>query len=224
MKPYLIMARGMFLAVLFFSYHSAAAKLPLEDLVDGIQTEYNRYEDLKADFTQEAYNKAVGRSQKARGEVYVKKPDLMRWDYAEPDLQHFIIDGETFWWYTPENNQVIKQPVTSTFDSKIPLSFLGGVGNLKQDFHISYSKKEVRQGWSALLLVPKKPSGNLKELIMEVEGFEVRQVSMEDGYGNLTKILLSNIRVNQGTPVERFRFTLPPGVQVITPEDFPGGF
>jgi outer membrane lipoprotein carrier protein len=149
----------------------------------------------------------------------------MRWDYRAPDIQHFIIDGETFWWYTPQNNQVIKQPTSATFDSKIPLSFLGGVGNLRKDFHISYAKEGMSQkGWQTLLLLPKKPTGNLKQLIMEVEGVEIRRVSMEDAFGNRTTISLSNMRINQNIPIERFRFTPPPGVQVISPEDFPTGF
>ncbi len=105
---------------------SPAAQLPLEELVDRIQQTYNRAEYLTANFSQEAYNKTADRTQKAKGKVYLKKPDLMRWDYEEPDLQHFIVDGKTFWWYTPQNNQVIKQPTSAAFDSRIPLSFLGG--------------------------------------------------------------------------------------------------
>jgi outer membrane lipoprotein carrier protein len=209
----------------FLPFSSSAARLPLEELIDRIQEEYNRAEDLSADFTQEAYNQAVGRAQKAKGIVYLKKPNLMRWDYGAPDPQHFIIDGETFWWYTPQSNQVIKQPASATFDSKIPLSFLGGVGNLRRDFHIRYAKEvENRKGWSSLLLLPKKATGNLKQLIMEVERFEIRRISMEDAFGNRTTLILSNMRINPKIPVERFRFTPPPGVQVITPEDFPGGF
>ena len=225
MRPHLKFALGILSVILCIPFSSSAAELPLQELIDGIQKEYNRSEDLKADFTQEAYNRAVGRSQKAKGTVYLKKPNLMRWDYAEPDLQHFVIDGDTFWWYTPENNQVIKQPASTSFDSKIPLSFLGGVGNLQQDFHISYAKKEASgKGRVALLLLPRKQGGNLKQLIMEVEGFEIRQVSMEDAYGNLTTLVLSNMRINQKIAAERFRFVPPPGAQVISPEDFPGGF
>jgi outer membrane lipoprotein carrier protein len=224
----------MFLGVLGLSDFSPAAQLtqtppsplvPLDKLIDSIQEAYNRADDLDADFTQEAYNRTVGRTQKAEGKVYIKKPDLMRWDYREPDPQHFIIDGKIFWWYTPQNNQVIKKPSSATFDSRIPLSFLGGVGSLRRDFDISYAKQKVsRKGWRALLLVPKKPTGNLKQLIMEVEGVEIRRVSMEDGFGNRTTIILSNMRVNQNIPIERFSFTPPPGIQIISPEDFPGGF
>lgn len=225
MRPRAWIISGMLLSALIFTYASPAiAVLPLDELVDRIQQQYNQADDLCADFTQEAYNQAVGRTQKAKGKVYLKKPNLMRWDYEDPDLQHFIIDGEIFWWYTPQNNQVIKQPASATFDSKIPLSFLGGVGNLRQDFHISYAEEVSKKGWQALLLSPKKTMGNLKQLIMEVEGFEIRRVSMQDAFGNKTTILLSNMRINQNMTVDRFRFVPPPGVQVISPEDFPGGF
>jgi outer membrane lipoprotein carrier protein len=224
MRPRTWIIPGILLSILIFSYSSPAAVLSLDELVDRIQQQYNRAEDLNAEFTQEAYNQAVDRAQKARGKVYLKKPNLMRWDYEGPDLQHFIIDGETFWWYTPQNNQVIKQPASATFDSKIPLSFLGGVGNLRQDFHISYAEEVSKQGWQALLLLPKKTTGNLKKLIMEVEGFEIRRVSMQDAFGNKTTLLLSNMRINQNIAIERFRFVPPPGVQVISPEDFTGGF
>ena len=211
--------------VVGFSFPSSAAKAELDKLIEGIQQQYNRAEDLSADFTQEAYNRTVGRTQKAKGRVFLTKPNLMRWDYDEPDLQHFIIDGETFWWYTPQNNQVVKKPASTSFDSKLPLSFLGGVGNLRQDFYISYAQEKInKRGWSSLLLLPREPTINLKQLLMDVERFEIRRISMEDAFGNRTTIFLSNMRVNRHIPSERFRFVLPPGVQVITPQDFPGGF
>jgi len=224
MRPRTWIIPGILLCILNISYSFPAAALSLDELVDRIQQQYNRADDLSADFTQEAYNQAVGRTQKARGKVYLKKPNQMRWDYEKPDVQHFIIDGKTFWWYTPQNNQVIKQPASATFDSRIPLSFLGGVGNLRQDFHISYAEEASKEGGQTLLLLPKKTTGNLTKLIMEVKGFEIRRVSMQDAFGNKTTLLLSNMRVNQNITIERFHFVPPPGVQVISPEDFPGGF
>jgi outer membrane lipoprotein-sorting protein len=83
------------LGLLFFTYPSQAAQLPLDELIDRIQEAYNLAEDLDADFTQEAYNKAVGRTQKAEGKVYVKKPNLMRWDYR-PTLCAGITGHPTF--------------------------------------------------------------------------------------------------------------------------------
>ncbi len=59
---------------------------------------------------------------------------------------------------------------------------------------------------------------------VEPEVFEIRRVTMEDAFGNRTTLLLSDVRINQEISGERFRFDPPPGVQVITPEDFPGGF
>lgn len=212
---------------IFASPSSQKSVLPLEDLIDRIQQTYNKAKYMTADFTQEAYNQTIGRSQNAKGKVYLKKPNLMRWDYEEPDIQYFIVDGKTFWWYTPESNQVIKQPTAAAFDSRIPLSFLGGLGVIRRDFHIQYSKEKIsREGWLSLLLSPRNPTGAFTQLTMEVDPdvFEIRRVIMEDGFGNRTILLLSNMRVNQEISAERFRFDPPPGVQVITPEDFPGGF
>ena len=49
----------------------------------------------------------------ARGEAIVMKKDRFRVHYTEPNEQLMVSNGKTIWVYTPELNQVIRQPLES---------------------------------------------------------------------------------------------------------------
>ena len=79
----------------------AAASLPasaqsLDDVVREIEAVYGRMTDLRADFTQTAFNKSLNQTIPARGTDYLKKGGKLRWEYTEPTPQEIVsllLDG-----------------------------------------------------------------------------------------------------------------------------------
>jgi outer membrane lipoprotein-sorting protein len=59
-----------------------AAAQSLDDVVREIETVYGRMTDLRADFTQSAFNKSLNQTISARGTVYLKKGGKLRWEYT----------------------------------------------------------------------------------------------------------------------------------------------
>jgi len=76
-----------------------------ETALSEIQKRYDSTADLEATFVQEYVGKVVRVPQKGEGQVYFKKKGMMRWDYRVPN-QKLISNGQTLWYYQPEENQV----------------------------------------------------------------------------------------------------------------------
>ena len=67
--------------------------------------------DLRADFTQTAFNKSLNQNINAQGTVYLKKGGKLRWEYTQPTAQEIVSDGKKLWVYTPSQRGFV---ITST--------------------------------------------------------------------------------------------------------------
>src|SRR5439155_22362071 len=82
-----------------------------DELADALRTLQQRYEStrtLVAKFRQEVESPTMAGKLTSNGTVSFEKPNRMRWDYAAPDRQTIVSDGETLWIYQPEEKQVLK--------------------------------------------------------------------------------------------------------------------
>src|SRR4029077_14476412 len=119
-----------------------------------------RYEStrtLTADFRQTIESPTLARPLESHGTVAFEKPNRMRWDYAKPDEQLIVGDGETLWIYQPEDRQVIKAPLGEAFQATTPVTFLAGLGRLDRDFEATLDGDEAAR-WR-LRLVPRSDAG-----------------------------------------------------------------
>lgn len=200
------------------SSQAAGSTLTVEEVIDRLQTSYERVEDFKAQFVQESTNRSLGRTLTASGEVAMKKPGKVRWEYRSPEPRLIVSDGRTLWIYSPEDRQVFVQGAAEVL-SGISLNLLAGLGNLRRDFRIraiAHAGTEASKIY-LLELTPKKPEAALERLILEVdqETFLVEKAVFFDAYANTTTIAFQNLSINTGLPDSRFAFVPPPGVEVI---------
>src|SRR3990167_3524770 len=78
----------------------------LDDVVRDLEAVYSRMTDLKAEFSQTAFNKSLNQTIPAQGTVWLKRGGKLRWEYTEPTPQQIVSDGRKLWVYTPALNQV----------------------------------------------------------------------------------------------------------------------
>jgi outer membrane lipoprotein carrier protein len=205
---------------------SASASLVpgLDETALRVQKTYEETRDLTARFTQESTSAALGRSQTAEGRVAVRKPGKMRWDYegksGKPG-QVLVSDGKTLWIYNPEDRSVIKSEIGGALE-RTPLAFLMGLGELTRDFEVSRPPADLvlgRPGDVVLALTPKAAIAALQHLYLAVDPKRalVTAALIVDPFGNRTRLAFEDIRTNSGVPESRFAFTVPPGVQVVSP-------
>ena len=197
----------------------AAARLPLKDVVDHVQKRYDAAKDFRARFNQTLTNAAFGRKTSSAGEVLLKKPGRMRWNYTQPEPKMYLADGNTLWLFEPEDKQAFKQDLKS---SQLPaaLAFLAGQGKLAAEFDISAADPKSPYGTPrdyVLSLSPKTPQAQVKRILFVVDPktFDVRESVITDQQGNVNDLLFSDIRTNTSIPDATFRWSPPGGVRVI---------
>jgi outer membrane lipoprotein carrier protein len=60
------------------------------------------------------------------GTVYFRRPGKMRWEYAAPEKNLFLVDGKTAWFYVPSDHTVTRVPAKRSADWRTPLALLAG--------------------------------------------------------------------------------------------------
>jgi outer membrane lipoprotein carrier protein len=197
----------------------APAREPaLEDVVAGLEGTYSRISDLRADFTQNAFNKSLGQTIKAEGTVYLKKGGKMRWEYKTPSPQQIVSDGKSLWVYTPELNQVNVGEAPRALAGPAG-SFLAGLGRLREEFSIRFlNPLKVDEGGRPVLdLRPKAPTPVLTRLILSVDPKEylVRKAVLYDQFDNTVTMSFTKVAINSSLGDALFTFTPPKGTAVV---------
>src|SRR5256886_16153378 len=100
------------LTLVLFAVPAAAqpATVSLDDAVRGIEAEYGRMTDLKAEISQTSFNKSLNQTIPAAGKGYLKKGGQLRRGDTEPTPQGIGSHGKTIWLSTPPLNQVKTGP------------------------------------------------------------------------------------------------------------------
>src|SRR5215510_14046812 len=159
------------LALLAMAGQAPAFAQSLDDVVREIEAVYSRMTDLRADFTQTAFNKSLNQTIPARGTVYLKRGGKLRWEYSEPTPQEIVSDGKTLWVYTPTLNQVNVGAAPEALAGPAG-SFLAGLGRLREHFTVRFlnpAEPRAADGTYVLDLTPKQPLPTLSRLILSVD-------------------------------------------------------
>ena len=191
----------------------------LDDVLREVEGVYGRMTDLRADFTQVAFNKSLNQSIPAKGTVYLKKGGKLRWEFTEPTPQEIVSDGKQLWVYTPTLNQVNVGPAPEALAGPAG-SFLAGLGKLREHFGVRFmnpAQPTDRDGNYVLDLTPKQPLPTLSRLILTVgpKQYEVKRAVVYDQFENAVTMQFARAATNSGIPDKVFTFTPPKGVATV---------
>ena len=198
---------------------SAVPAQTLEDVVRDLETAYGRMTDLRAEFTQTAFNKSLNQTIPAQGTVYFKKGGKLRWEYTEPTPQEIVSDGKQLWVYTPSLNQVNVGDAPEALAGPAG-SFLAGLGRLRAEFDVRFlnpaQPKDDGGNW-VLDLTPKQPLPTLARLILAVDAktWELRTAVVYDQFENTVTMRFAKVAINSSLPDGLFTFVTPKGVATV---------
>jgi len=209
----------LMLALLVTAVAVPATAQSLDDVVREIEAVYGRMTDLRADFTQTAFNKSLNQTIPAKGTVYLKKGGKLRWEYTEPTPQEIVSDGKKLWVYTPTLNQANVADAPEALAGPAG-SFLAGLGRLRTEFQVRFlnpaQPKDTEGNW-ALDLAPKQPLPTMTRLILSIDpkSWEIRKAVVHDQFENTVTMRFSKMVVNSGLPERTFTFVAPKGVVIV---------
>ncbi|HEY1632697.1 MAG TPA: outer membrane lipoprotein carrier protein LolA [Rhizomicrobium sp.] len=177
--------------LLFSSAVSARLLTRNEELVlNKISDAYNGIKSLEAGFAQIGPDGQI-----TEGRVYIKKPGLMRFEYAPPAPTLVVSDGLDIAVFNTRLHTVDRYPLSAT-----PL-------NLLLAEHVSFSSSQavtgVEQAPGQIIVdaraTDRRTTGNI-QIVFTDPGYELRQWSVTDAQGLTTTVTLRNMQTGVAIP------------------------
>jgi len=203
----------MRIAIALLVLAAPKAPVPVKEpgvaIAQRVQRYYERIKDFSASFAQTSTYPTFGNIKKAAGKVFLKKPDLLRWQYDDGRL--IVLDGKKLWNWNPEDKEV---QVKSGFGpDQVPpeFAFLFGKGKLLDRFDVrAVPRPPELPGGEAVELVPKKPSPDVQKLLFTVDGKgQVLATVLTNGEGDVNQLVFREAKVNSNLPGSLFQFEPP---------------
>jgi outer membrane lipoprotein carrier protein len=206
-------------SVVSISILTSHAQTTASDLAAALQRKYDSVKDFSSDFVH-AYEGGVLRKQiTERGQLLIKKPGKMRWEYTAPERKLFVSDGVQLYAYVPQDKQVVISAIPTADEATTPTLFLAGKGNLTRDFTPSIvpPPSGVPAGSVALKLVPKTRQRDYDwlTLIVDPGSLAIRGLVTVDAQGGTSRFSFTNLKENVGVADKDFAFTVPRGVDIV---------
>jgi outer membrane lipoprotein carrier protein len=184
-----------------------------DHVIHQVENRYNSARTLSINFT-ETYTVQGHARQPESGTLTLRKQGKMRWDYAQPPGKLFISDGKIVYLYTARDNRVEKVKLHDTEDMRAPLAFLLGRLDMKKEFR-DFELHEANRGTWLDASAKKDRVPYEKVQMLVASDASIRELKVIGRDESLLSFSFSDERLNPPAPEELFRFTIPPGAEVI---------
>jgi outer membrane lipoprotein carrier protein len=162
-------------------------------------------------FTQTVTSPDGKRRKVSQGVFEFQRPNRFRFVYAKPFEQTIVSDGQKVWLHDPELNQVTVRRLTQALGAT-PAALLAG-GSLDQDFELA--AQPSRDGLEWAQATPRQRDGTIQTMRLGFRGKDLAALEILDHFGQRSVLLFPDFRANASVPPEQFRFTPPPGADLI---------
>jgi len=188
------------------------AGIDIERTLKGIEDRYNRAQTLDVAFTESFLSQ--GRQRVEKGELFLRKPGRMRWQYSAPAGKLFVSDGKFVYYYSPEENRAEKMKLSVTDDMRAPLAFLLGGLEFQKDFK-EFRAKSADEG-VFITAIPKSDKYPYSEVsFLTTPDFTIRRLVVKYENNSTLEFTFDHEKKNPSLPETMFRFTPPQGVEFV---------
>lgn len=194
---------------------AAVAVFPLlaeAGAVDQLHQFLTNTRTLKAEFTQMVIGKSGRKPQNSSGLVAISRPGKLRWDIQKPYPQLVVGDGEKIWIYDTELKQVTVRKSGQAISGS-PAAILSGNNDLEKNFTLSEAGEAEGMAW--VEATPKASDSGFEKVRLGFAGSDLKAMELQDSFGQTTHIRFNRLERNPALPASTFKFTPPPGVDVV---------
>jgi outer membrane lipoprotein carrier protein len=203
--------------VCFFSLKIQARELTAREVAGQLENKLSSITTLRANFRQFYYSAGVQEPLLGQGQVFIRRPDRMRWEYSSPEKQIFLVKDDKFWLYFPEDNQLIRNATESEVQESEILGLLSGSFSISERYQVEFNpfpsqRKKVYQ----LKLTPREES-QFSYILLEIdsENWMILKAIFFEPIGSKLEYHFSQVRTGQKIPDEIFDLKIPPGCEII---------
>ena len=195
----------MALAIAFASAAAGSGIDQLRAFVDGARTG-------KATFRQVVAGKSGRVPQASSGTFAFARPGKFRWSYDKPYAQLLVGDGDKLWIYDRDLNQVIIKKLDRALGAT-PASLLAGSNAFETNFVLIDGG--ITDGIEFVEAEPKSPDTGFDHIRIGFKENLPRTMELHDSFGQLTQLTFDTFERNPAIDPALFRFSPPPGADVI---------
>jgi outer membrane lipoprotein carrier protein len=187
-----------------------AAESVLPTLMQQVQSEYQKVAGIQAQFSQITEIKSTHQVKKAKGRIWIKRPNKLRWETLEPDPNILVSDGKVFWFYTPPFEESDRGQVIIRKRAQVQTQFLNAL--LSGSFDFGKGKVAIEEkSKSTFLLRPKQgTAGDVSSAEIEIDPAKrtITQVNLVHISGNQTRVQLEGVALTSKLDDSLFRFKI----------------
>lgn len=165
-----------------------------------------------ADFSQTVLDRSGRKIQEASGSLQFARPGKFRWTYIAPYEQLIVGDGTQLWIYDKDLNQVTARKLDDALGAS-PAALLAGDNAIERNFDLTNAGTKDGIDW--LDARPKNAETTFERIRMGFKGADLDTMELKDQFGQLTVIRFTDLKRNPTLSPELFKFTPPPGADVI---------
>ncbi len=190
----------------------ASAQPGGQSAIADLQHFYHSVHTLQAHFTQVLLDSKMKVTQRAQGEVWIKRPGSFRWRYDAPHKRIIVSDGKTVKLYDVDLAQITVRPVSKALTST-PAMLLAGGAPLAERFKIHDLGRIGQTRWVELR--PKTRDTDFTSVRLGFTDGRLSVMELHDTFDETTRISFRQVSVNRPIRASRFRLKAPPGVEVV---------
>ena len=190
--------------------------LPLSahaDAIDKLKNFIASTRSGQANFTQDVLDKGGKKMQSASGTMQFVRPGKFRWAYQKPYEQLIVGDGEKFWLYDTDLNQVTVKKLDAALGSS-PAALLSGNNEIERGFVLKDT--DSREGLDWMQATPRTPDTSFAEILMAFDAqSNLSVMELHDAFGHKTVLRFTNMQRNPQLSPTLFKFVPPKGADVL---------
>ncbi|MCH9755676.1 MAG: outer membrane lipoprotein chaperone LolA [Gammaproteobacteria bacterium] len=166
---------------------------------------------MSASFTQKI-NAKTREISKSAGTMAFERPGHFRWQTKTPMKQLLVADGEKFWLYDVDLEQVTVRPQTEVMGAAAGLFLGDSRARFVHDFKVT----EVHEDkMDVFKLQATAKQANIQRMALWFEGTQLKRMDLYDQLGQRTAIHFKKVKNNVALSPKLFRFSPPAGVDVV---------
>lgn len=201
------------LTLLALSFAQTAQEVALR-----VENALRSYRSFQANFEQFYYSATISTPLHEKGKLYFKKPNLMKWEYQDPEEKVFLIKDDLFWDYNKEEKQLIKYDLSQGEQNTEVISLLSGKVSLLDNYSVELNPFPTENANTIQIkLTPKDEEFADTFLLLEIDEktWFIQTLISFDWTGNRTEFRFSKIKTNVTLHNKTFELRVPPDVEII---------
>lgn len=180
--------------------------------IDQLRAFLSQTRTARGEFTQRVGSRSSPKTQNSSGTFVFQRPGRFRWSYAKPYEQVIVADGETLYLFDKDLNQVTVKKLSGAIPAS-PASILFGSNQFERDFEVRDGGMREDLEW--IVATPRAKDTPFEKIEIGFRDGLPAAMQLADSFGQTSQLRFSKVERNPAIDPQIFRFTPPPGADVL---------